>query len=355
MKKLNKRLIQLTRYAYKSGLKLRGKKSQSDPVMIQAYRGYTNGQQFYLKGRVLEDKNIEVSVHDSRWRNLVNTFKRFESDELPGVELQVGTEGGIFHLKSDEEGYFTIYDRLKEPFEKNSSQWGALPVKLLGLQDRQVTFPETTSELLHPEAGASFGIISDMDDTVLQTYVTSVLGLRMLRATLFRNAHQRLPIEGIIELFQAFEKGPSGKSKNPFFYVSNSPWNLYDLLIQFLESRQLPKGPLLLRDYGLGPANFSSEFHEHKQETIARIMQTFPSMKFILLGDTGSKDADHYLALAKKYPEQILSIYIRYLKNTTNARRVRQLVGKTKGVDIQLVEGSAEIHRDALKKGYIIG
>src|SRR5688572_31226145 len=43
----------------------------------------------------------------------------------------------------------------------------------------------------------------------------------------------------------------SHRGRNPFFYVSKSPHNLYSPLVEFLQHQKLPVGPLLLRDYGL--------------------------------------------------------------------------------------------------------
>jgi phosphatidate phosphatase APP1 len=353
MKNLNKRLIQSARRTYKLLKAIFRIEQGKEEVIVHPYRGFTNGKRFFLKGRVLEDKNIQVQISDSRWRNLINTFKRFESDELPNAEVAVHINGETFSVTSDEEGYFSLYPELRRPLRPGEESWEQVRVELLGLPGREDAGASSKARLLFPPTQAAFGVISDIDDTVLRTHVTSTLGLRMLYATMLGNAHQRLPMEGIVELFQALEKGSEDEPVNPFFYVSNSPWNIYDMLVHFMHLQQLPVGPILLRDYGLSPANFSSAFREHKLDSMATILQTFPNLPFLLMGDTASKDVDHYLELARKYPRQIKTIYIRSLKDTYNARRVSRLIEEAADVDILLVRRTEEIWRDAREKGYL--
>lgn len=354
MKNTNKRLIRAARGVYRFLQNLLARSPGEDRVIVQPYRGFTNGRRLYLKGRVLEDKNILVRPGDSKWRNLLNSFKRFESDELPGARLAVRINGQTFPLISDDEGYFSLYAELEAPLNHNGIAWPAGSVELLKLPGREVKEISTHAPLYFPHTEAGFGVISDIDDTVLRTHVTSVLGLKMLYTTLLGNAHQRMPMEGVVELFQAFAKGRREEPVNPVFYVSNSPWNIYDLLVHFMELQQLPRGPILLRDYGLSPANFSSAFREHKQESMAAILEVYPDLPFILLGDTGSKDVDHYLQVARAFPGQIQTIYIRNLKDTSNARRVARLIEEARDVDILLVERTEEIWRDARRKGYVV-
>ena len=71
-------------------------------------------------------------------------------------------------------------------------------------------------------------MISDIDDTIVRTGATSLL--MMLRVVLLSNAHTRLPFQGVAAFYGALARGASGQDSNPLFYVSSSPWNLYDVL-----------------------------------------------------------------------------------------------------------------------------
>src|SRR5687768_17759104 len=76
--------------------------------------------------------------------------------------------------------------------------------------------------------GARFGVISDLDDTVVRSSATSVL--KMACIVVRNNAHTRLPFEGVAAFYRALQLGPASESSNPIFYVSSSPWNSYDIL-----------------------------------------------------------------------------------------------------------------------------
>ena len=116
---------------------------------------------------------------------------------------------------------------------------------------------------------------------------------------------------------------------NPFFYVSNSEWNLYDDLNEFFKHNGLPKGVFLLdhikRWYQLFKTGKPEP--EKKLLRIVRILHAFPKQKFILLGDNSQNDPFIYAAVANKYTEKIFAVYI------------RNIVSKNESVAKQLLDG----------------
>ena len=62
-----------------------------------------------------------------------------------------------------------------------------------------------TARVLTPAPTATFGVVSDMDDTVLQSEVTSFL--RAARMVLLENALTRLPFPGVAAFYRALERG----------------------------------------------------------------------------------------------------------------------------------------------------
>lgn len=317
-----------------------------DPLIVLPYRGYANSENIFLKGRVLEDENIFHGKSESEIRNIINSFKRFETDELPDATVQIDINNQSFEVKSDEEGYFILDTAWKSPEKEPESQWLEVDLKLLLNSDEDSPSVQAKGEIFYPSSNADYGVITDVDDTVLQTHVTSMFRLKMIYATFFQDAHQRLPMEGMVEVFQSFVKGGNGKRTNPIFYVSNSPWNLYDLLEEFFQVQQFPKGPILLRDYGFRP---SGEHEGHKISAISHLLKTYSNLPFILLGDTASKDTDFYLQLARNFPNQIKAIYIRQTKNTENARRVAQLIEDNSNINAILIHSSQDIIEHARK------
>ena len=103
--------------------------------------------------------------------------------------------------------------------------------------------------MLTPPPDAAFGVISDIDDTVLVSHATSTL--KAVLTAILNNAQTRSPFPGVPAFYRALQAGPGGDGYNPVFYVSSSPWNFYDLLTEFMAIHAMPAGPLFLRDYGL--------------------------------------------------------------------------------------------------------
>ena len=326
------------------------KLDSKDPLIILPYRGYANSKRIFLKGRVLEDENVFNGKTDSEIQNIINSFKRFETDEIPNANVRITVAKQSFECQTDAEGYFVLDKKWQSPTKKSKNNWLDAKVELL--------FPTKTSnkriaakgEIYLPSKNADYGIITDIDDTILQTHVTSLFKLRMLYATMFKNAHQRLPMEGMVKLFKTFVEGGNGKRENPIFYLSHSPWNIYDLLAEFLRIQKFPKGPLLLRDFGVTP---SGEYSNHKTNLIAHIIKTYPKLPFILLGDSAEHDADFYIDVAKKFPKRIKAIYIRQTRNTKNAKRIKKLIEKNTTVPAILIHSSGDIHKHGLENGIL--
>ncbi len=145
---------------------------------------------------------------------------------------------------------------------------------------------------------------------------------------------------GVRDFYQALHEGKSGKPTNPVFYVSNSPWNLHSYLDLFLDYHYFPKGPLILRDIGVKPMEHTA--FGGKYGRVKEIIEAFPKMKFVLSGDSAESDADIYLQLAREYPDQIHSIFIRTVRHKKRMKRVKALIEANQDINIQLIRVSSE-------------
>src|SRR5690606_438380 len=106
------------------------------------------------------------------------------------------------------------------------------------------------------------------------------------RGVLFGNVHTRIPFAGVGAFYRALHTG--GGRMNPLFYVSSSPWNLYDVLSEFLHLHEIPAGPMELRDWGLAGDEILPVGHRaHKRVAIDHILARYPELPFILVGDSG--------------------------------------------------------------------
>ncbi len=287
-----------------------------DPIIIVPYLGYGTSEKLALCGRVLEDEGFRPSMDsERRWRNVVAFLKRLESDEIPGARLRATFGGSSVETLSDSEGYFSVEFKVR-----------GLPPGWHEIQLQLLDFPATeTGRVLVPAPDADFGVISDLDDTVIQSDVTRKL--HMLARLACSNAHTRKPFQGIAAFYRALHKG-----RNPFFYVSKSPHNLYSPLVEFLEHQQLPAGPLLLRDYGLRMKK------DHKGRAIENILATYPALRFILIGDSGEQDPEIYADILSRFPERIRVIYIRSIdRSPARLKAIKNLAAQVASTRCQLV------------------
>ena len=282
---------------------------REDPYHVVAYRGFGNGKKVLLHGRALEDEGLTpADAGDPAWRNVLNALKRLETDPLPRARLRVRTAGIERELIANPEGFFHEWLTLAKPLPADAS-WHPATVELLSPVRTGAEPVVAIAQILVPPPSATFGVISDIDDTVLQSKVSSFLDAA--RTMLVGNARTRLPFPGVAAFYDALHRG-SASDANPIFYVSSSPWNLYDLITDFLEIQKIPAGPVLLRDWDLEPGALASKrHHSHKLALIREIMDLYPSLPFILIGDTTQKDPEIYRHVVGEYPDRILAVYIR--------------------------------------------
>ncbi|MET0964735.1 MAG: phosphatase domain-containing protein, partial [Noviherbaspirillum sp.] len=198
---------------------------------------------------------------------------------------------------------------LRLPQALAAAGWHSVMLTLLDPAPRAGQPPEAETRVLVPPASARFGVISDIDDTVLWSNVTSKF--RMLKMLAMSNAHTRKPFKGVSAFYRALQQGPGRADGNPLFYVSSSPWHLYTPLVDFFASQQLPPGPLLLKELGVRSLLGAGSHMDHKLAHITQIVETYPQLPFVLIGDSGQQDPEIYKEVVLRHPHRIKAIYIR--------------------------------------------
>ncbi|MBD0260917.1 MAG: DUF2183 domain-containing protein, partial [Cytophagales bacterium] len=207
---------------------------------------------------------------------------------------------------------------------------------------------------LIPPAASQFGVISDVDDTILVSGVTNLL--RMARLAFLNNARTRLPFAGVAAFYRALQSGPESTLFNPVFYVSSSPWNLYDLLVDFCAVQGIPKGPFMLRDVGIDEDKFLSGTHAgHKAVQIEHILRVCHNLPFVLIGDSGQHDPEIYLQVLKDYPDRIRAIYIREVTRKRRRTQITRLMAEAQALKVPmlLVKDTVEAAEHAATFGLI--
>lgn len=322
---------------------------------IQPYMGYASADQVHLHGRVLTNPPINPDFrNDQWWENLTNSVQRFASDEVAGVTVEATFDGKNASAVSDAEGYFHI--SLPRAKHYDDAFWDSACLRIVDHPKARRETDRTKSGVLTIPNDANFAIISDVDDTILHTGATDIR--TMAKLTFFGNARTRAPLDGVAELYTQLQHFPDSDPTNPIFYVSSSPWNLYDLLEDFLELNAIPRGPLLLRDLGFDENKFLKGGHDHKLDKTRRLMKTFRTLPFLLVGDSGQEDARLYAKAAEEFPEQVAGIFIRDVDPDIASdhdekvdRYVRQAAKV--GVPMYLIQDSMQAAEIAIEHGWL--
>ena len=262
------------------------------PPVIEAYLGYSTPEHWVARGRVLTRLiRPEVRPGQRRLRNLLQMLSLFLTDEVAEVTVTAPDHG--VSAMTDEEGYFTLLVPRGE--HHGWAEVAALAEGARAVLPVQVTPP-----------GARLGIVSDIDDTVIETGAWSLW--RNLRTTLTGNMTTRHVFPDAIELLDRLCEG----GRNPLFLVSSSPWNMHAFLEGLFARVGLVRAPLFLRDLGISEVQLVSATHgEHKGSVIDRLLAANPGLPFWLVGDTGQHDAEIYADAALRHPGRIARVTLR--------------------------------------------
>jgi phosphatidate phosphatase APP1 len=316
-------------------------------VEIVPYRSYGTSRFLFLRGRVMAARGLAGAPDQTSWRNLTDSWRRFETDEIPGARVSALWRDSSAILTCDAEGYFAASVEIGAT---NVSGWQDVALQLV---DPPLPDIAATAHVLVPAATATFGVISDLDDTVVESNVGN--RFELLRTIALGNASTRIPVEGVAQFYAALRDGPSGADDNPIFYVSGGPWNLYDVYHDFLALQKIPAGPILLADFGLNTDLFIHPPHQvHKKEKIDHILATYPALPLVLIGDSGEEDPEIYLDIVRAHPGRVKLVMIRAVGALTQARmdRIGEDV-RAANAELVILRTAADAVREAASHGLI--
>jgi len=323
-----------------------------DPVELVTHRGYGTADVLRAQGRVLEARGVTPgTVDDAWWRNIAAAYRRFVSSEIPGAVVRATVDGETLEATTDFEGYVQFELANTRP---DAHGWRDVDLELVGPLGSGQQELRATAQVLVPDPRARVGIISDIDDTILHTGLTETAG--MLRTTLLHNASTRLPYPGVAAFYRALHDG-DGSATQPIFFVSGSPWNLYDMIARFMELQDIPAGPLFLKEWGIDAHKFIREdTHDYKLARITMLLELYPELDFVLIGDSGQEDPEIYADVIVGAPDRIAAVYIRDV--TTDAMRddaVRRLLRTLDDHEVPSVFGASTLSAatDAAERGLI--
>ncbi|GAD32964.1 hypothetical protein MTS1_00308 [Microbacterium sp. TS-1] len=153
-----------------------------------------------------------------------------------------------------------------------------------------------------------FGIISDIDDTVMVTALPRPFVAAWNSFVL--DEHARQPVPGMAVMLERLTRDRPG---SPVIYLSTGAWNVAPTLMRFLRRHVFPSGPMLLTDWGPTHDRWFRSGRDHKAENLRRLAKEFPNVRWLLVGDDGQHDDALYTAFASENPDRVRAVAIRRL------------------------------------------
>jgi len=222
-------------------------------------------------------------------------WRSFVSIPVSGAAVEVMIDGASTTVRSDRGGV------LDEAIPAHLTPgWTAVILSIAG--------DEVEAPMFVVEDGVRFGIVSDVDDTVMVT----TLPRPLLAAwnTFVVDEHARRPVAGMAVLYTLLRQEHPGA---PVIYLSTGAWNVVPTLSRFLGRNVYPRGALLLTDWGPTHDRWFRNGQEHKANSLERLAREFPGISWLLIGDDGQHDERIYRDFAAAHPNNVTAIAIRRL------------------------------------------
>jgi phosphatidate phosphatase APP1 len=260
---------------------------------VLPYTGYGSTSWIRVLGRVVLDRppvGPSGGPAGARgWRN----FTKIPVEDAE-VEVQVGDRTAV--VTADDSG---IVDAVVAV--ELTPGWHEIQLSVEGSPPVSANI-----DVIDPDVG--FGLVSDIDDTVMVT----ALPRPLLAAwhTFVVNEHARATTPGMPVLYERLTSQHPGA---PVIYLSTGAWNVAPTLTRFLSRNLYPRGALLLTDWGPTPDRWFRSGREHKRASLERLAEEFPDIKWLLVGDDGQHDESIYGAFVARHAEKVAAVCIRQL------------------------------------------
>ncbi|MDP4284179.1 MAG: DUF2183 domain-containing protein [Bacteroidota bacterium] len=308
--------------------------------VINVYNGFGNTEKIIVLGHVLRLSPLPRQTYRQNWvTNLFSFLRMFMVIPFSNAKIAIEWDEVIYNTKTEGDGFFRF-----EIFPAASPGIGWKTVQVRLDEKKYDSQHITGIGNVYIPFDSAHAFVSDIDDTFLISHSSRFR--RRLYVLFTKNARSRKTFEGVVNHYQLLaSNGQTGENINPFFYVSGSEWNLYDLILEFSRANDLPKGVYLLSHlkrinefWKSGQSNLTTKFRR-----ISRIIEAYPNLKFILLGDDSQKDPDIYASVVSYFPGKIYAVYIRSVRKF-NYEKVQMIIDEmeNKGVNCCYFKHSSE-------------
>lgn len=262
------------------------------PTIIP-FAGYGGDGWVRVLARVILQKPDRRAPDRSRG---IRGWRSFTSIHVAHAAIEVEAGGVVHAVTADRGGLIDV--RLEAALEPG---WQELRLTIEGAD-------AVIARVLIVDPQVRFGIVSDIDDTV----VVTALPRPFVAAwnTFVLNEHARRPVPGMPVLFDRIMTAHPGA---PIVYVSTGAWNTVLTLNRFLDRHLYPRGPLLLTDWGPTLDGWFRSGAAHKRSNLRRLVAEFPDIRWLLVGDDGQHDEERYAELVADHPGSVAAVAIRRL------------------------------------------
>lgn len=233
---------------------------------------------------------------DRRAKVGVRGWRSFTSVPIDGIPVTVRAGGTTTVVRADRGGVIDERIELDVP-----AGWSEVELTVAGSAP-------VAARMFSVGEGIRFGIVSDIDDTVMVT----ALPRPFLAAwnSFVLDEHARSPVPGMAVLYERLLRAHPG---SPVIYLSTGAWNAAPALTRFLERNLYPSGALLLTDWGPTYDRWFRSGPQHKRENLLRLVEEFPEVRWLLVGDDGQHDPELYGELVSSHADRIAGVAIRML------------------------------------------
>jgi phosphatidate phosphatase APP1 len=273
-------------------------------ISVVPFKDYT-----LINGVILHNACPVNKNNSHLWSIFLSTMKTYFRQPLSEQEILIKIAENTVNTQTNKAGEFWIETEL--PVNND------VDVYLVG-QDTPLEFCQSYP-VYQQQSILDLAAISDIDDTILVSYTSSLL--KRIGALLFIAPHKRQPISFTRSLLTVITK-----SRGRIFYVSKSESNLFRVLTAVIQYHEIPAGHLFLTPYlKFRQLLNSKKGKDYKNLRIKKVIDHASEKKFILLGDDTQHDIRIYTEIALAYPEKILKIYIRRTHKSLSHTKQQQM------------------------------
>lgn len=308
--------------------------------IIKLYRGYANEGELIVFGHLFMPNTANsYEFEKRRFKNARSIIGMFRVKTIPNADVYLEHNGIKIHTKTLDDGYFKFCIPLKQELKYG---WTDYYVSCFCDKGEEVV---EKGSYIRPYEG-NLGIISDIDDTFLVSHTRNFF--KKLYILLWKNINNRKIFDDVVPHYRALSTaGRNNKNeRNAFFYVSSSEWNLYNFIVKFTEKHELPRAVLLLKDIKTSLMDFfvtGRGNHNHKFDKIKHILEFYPHLQYVLMGDDSQQDPFLYEDICKIFPVTVKAVYIRQTSSHKKDKALKAIKNiESMGVAVCYFKDSSE-------------